>query len=416
MWRSIVALPLFALASTSTAASPSITEDFLLTEGGALQGVPSVAYDSNHDSFLVAWTDFRNRGGSELDIYARIVDAQGQPKTEDFPVTTAPQGQGFSAVAFDPSNDRYLVAWTDWRHAQAVDSDIYARLVNADGTLHGPAFPIARRRVSQKYPAVAFDPQRGRFLVVWADDRGHKVDKVYGRYVAADGSLPGPEFLLTSQGEDQERPSVVFDPGRGRFWVVWRGTEDGIRGIDGIFVASDGGAEGPKIRIAIETEGCLPPSLYATSYAPADDLYLVAWTSGRNYDAQGLDVYGAFLSGADGRLRGPAFSIAAEADYQESASVTYDPKHRRFLVVWYDLRRTPTALDMDIYGRFVSPQGDMSEEFLVSDREAPGIRRFPAVAFSPRQESFLVVWEDGRKDSTSGRYIYGKLAQSPAPK
>ncbi|UCH73613.1 MAG: hypothetical protein JSU82_14925, partial [Rhodospirillales bacterium] len=151
-----------------------------------------------------------------------------------------------------------------------------------------------------------------------------------------------------------------------------------------------------------------------------DDAYFIAWSSGRNYDERmpstggwrdrqrGLDVYGAFLSVQDGSLRAPPFAIASEIDYQQMPAISYDPTADRFLVVWYDLRRPPTGRDSDIYGRFVTPRGKMSGEFLVSENEAIGTRKFPTVAYSPRSSRFLVLWEDGRgRVSGRARQIYG---------
>lgn len=122
-------------------------------------------------------------------------------------------------------------------------------------------------------------------------------------------------------------------------------------------------------------------------------------------------MYGAFISVDDGRLREEPFMIASEIDYQEMPSVDYDPNKDRFLVVWYDLRRPPTNLNNDIYGRFVTPKGSMSEEFLISDRLASGPRQLPTLAFSPRSDAFLVLWEDGRQGRGQKVRIYGKAVR-----
>jgi hypothetical protein len=395
------------LAASSAAADPPTEADFLVAEGGALQGRPAVAYDPSRDRFLSVWTDYRNKGSSELDIYGRIIGPDGRPLTPDIPIVTAKRGQAFASVAFDAMNERFLVTWTDWGDAIASDSDIYGRFMNADGMLHGESFPIAKMRVSQKSPAVAFDAIHRRFLVVWVDRRDGKSDKIYGRFTDPDGNLLGAEFALALEGGRQDGPSVVFDEKRGRFLVLWRDSKKD--GIYGAFVDPERGPEGARILISAEEWGCHPTSLYAGGFAPEDDVFFVAWTSGRNYAEKGLHAYGAILRGEDGGLEGSAFAIAAEIDYQEAAAVAFDPNKGRFLVVWYDIRRTRTALDMDIYGRFVSPGGRLSDEFLVSDHQASGIRRHPVVSFTPRSDAFLVLWEDGRRKGPLERRIYGRM-------
>lgn len=151
--------------------------------------------------------------------------------------------------------------------------------------------------------------------------------------------------------------------------------------------------------------------MYAASYSPDEDLFLVVWTTARDYQKMRLDVYGAFIRASDGQHIGKAFPIAVKNDYQEFPSVTFDQKQQRFLVIWYDLRRDETAKNMDIYGRYISPQGDMSEEFLMTDPGAPGIRRYPAVAYSQKSETALILWEDSRKKTPTKNHqrIYARI-------
>jgi hypothetical protein len=426
--RALLAIIVLAFGTASALAEPPSRSSFQLSEAEALQARPAIAYDSGGDRFLSTWHDFRNRATTSLDVYGRIVDGRGRPVTADIPVANAAGSQGFSAVAFDPLNRRYMVVWTDWRNVADVDSDIYGRLVNADGTLHGEEFIVsARRGISQKFPNLTYDPVRQRFLVLWVDARNEQVDKLYGQYLDADGGPLGEEFPVALEGNYQDYPSLLFDPRHDRFLVVWRDTRSVAIGrlekaVYGSFIDAEQGPSGTSFRIALEKEGCSPLSLRAISYAPEEDTYFVAWSSGRNYSEKlpssggyrdrqrGLDVYGAFISVEDGSYRKQPFAIASEIDYQEVPSVSFDPVGNRFLVVWYDLRRPPTGRDSDIYGRFVTPKGAMSKEFLISENEAAGTRKFPTVAYSPQSSSFLVLWEDGRgRDTGRARQIYGAV-------
>jgi len=426
--RALLAMIVLAFGAASAMAGPPGGSSFQLSQAEALQARPAIAYDPGNDRFFSTWHDFRNKATTSLDVYGRIVDARGGPVTADIPVTRSKGSQAFSAVAFDPANERYLVVWTDWRDVADVDSDIYGRFINADGTPYGDEFPVsARRGISQKFPNLAFDPVRQRFLVLWVDARNAQVDKVYGRYLDADGRPLGEEFPVALEGNYQDYPSLMFDPRHDRFVVVWRDTRNVAidrleKAVYGRFIDAAGGPSGASFRIALEKEGCSPLSLRAVSYAPGDDAYFVAWSSGRNYSEilpstggysdrqRGLDVYGAFISVKDGSFRKGPFPIASEIDYQEVPSVSYDPAGNRFLVVWYDFRRPPTGRDSDIYGRFVTPKGEMSKEFLISENRAIGTRKFPTVAYSPQSSRFLVLWEDGRgRESGRARQIYGTV-------
>jgi hypothetical protein len=427
--RILIVVMLSFLLSSMAEGTPLPPSEFPISQDGYLQGRPSLAHDPNHDRFLATWADLRNKPATGFDIYGRLVDARGQAVTGDIPISRARGGQAFSAVAFDSRNNRYLVVWVDWRDAVTRDSDIYGQFVNADGTLHGNDFPIAQGRVSQKYPNVAFDPFHNRFLIAWGDDRNGGVEKIYGRFIGAEGDYLGNEFAIATDGGNHDSPTVVFDSTRKRFFLVWRNvsvltpSDQQQKAIYGIFVDPERGPDGASFVIAHEPQGCLPPSLYAASFSPEHDTFFVTWTSGRNYydevwkdgkyDRQrGLDVYGAFVKADDGRLPEPAFQIASEVDYQEAASVAFDPNHGRFLVVWYDLRRRPAGRNTDIYGRYVSMKGKLSMEFLISEPGAPDLRRFPAISFSPKSDVFLILWEDGRNREKMRRQIFGKLEQT----
>ncbi len=409
MKRLLIAVPSLILMAAGPANDPAARGDFIVPEADAIQARPSVAYDPGSDLFLTTWSDNRNAKSTGLDVYGRLVDAQGRPASPDIEIARGGRGQALTAAAFDPERKRYLVVWTDWRNAAIDESDINGRFVRADGTPDGPAFPIANERVSQKFPTVAFDPANRRFFVAWEDFREGGADKIYARFVNADGTTAGASFRVIGDGGYQERPSAAYDSRRQRFFVVWRDHDASGRGIFGTFVAAAEELGRPRIEIAIEDDGCLPPSLYATAYSPEDDVIMVAWTSGWNYAKLGLDVYGTLIDGRTGAIRSKPFPIAKETDYQESAAVTYDPNNKRFLVVWYDLRRDSTALNMDIYGRFVTTRGKMEDEFLVSDYQARGLKRYPALAFSPRSDNFLILWEDGRDGRGPSRQIRGAV-------
>ncbi len=411
--RLLFAVPALVLAAAGVVTGAAEAADFAVSNGPAQELLPALAHDPGNDRFLATWSDDRNQRASRLDVYGRILAADGSPVSADIAVSRAKGGQAFSAVAFDPLRKRYLVVWTDWRDATTTDSDIYGQFVTAAGALEGRNFPIARLRVSQKFPAVAFDPAASRFLVAWTDRRDAGLERIYARFLDSDGRFLGSAFPLVEQGGSRDGPSVVLDSKRNRFLVVWKDSQ--MCEIYAAFVDDRRTPRRTRIVITAEKNGCRRPSLYAAAFAPDEDVFLVAWASKRNYAERRLDVYGALIDGRSGRLKGPAFPVAAEKYSQESAAVSYDPNGKRFLIVWQDRRRDRRAANMDIYGRFVTPRGKMSEELLVSDRQVPGVKRHPAVAFSPKSDVFLMLWEDGRNAEAVGRQIYGRVPPRPRP-
>ncbi len=386
------------------AAETGATMDSAISGTTSVQGSLALALDGNSGRFFVAWTDNRDAVAG-LDVYGRVLGPDGTPVLPEFPLVTAGRGQAFPALAFDGRGNRFLVAWTDWRDARAVDSDIYGRFMAADGTPEGDAFAIARRRVSQKFPAIAFDPTRQRFLIVWTDRRHGPDEILYARFLSADGGFLGPEFRIVRARGDQRRPSVVFDRIHGRFLVVWWDRRDAA--IYAAYVTAPVTSEQAPIKIA-DRHNPRPTGNLAAAHAPAENRILVVWTREASRPEAGLDVYGILIDSATGSPSGATIPIATGAGREQSAVVEYDPENRRFLVVWLERRRNRQIADIQVYGRFVSADGDVSGAFLLSNPEAIGPKRSPVVAFSPDHREFLVLWEDGRNTDGPNHQIFGR--------
>ena len=55
-------------------------------------------------------------------------------------ICDASESQYNPSVAYDSSNQRFLVVWQDQRNSATTGRDIYGQLVNANGTLNGTNF------------------------------------------------------------------------------------------------------------------------------------------------------------------------------------------------------------------------------------------------------------------------------------
>lgn len=404
MVKARIAILTVAMAATAAAVMAAEPGEFTVSQVPSGQGSPALAGDTDASRFLVVWTDDRSKL-SGLDIYGRMVAADGSPLSPEFPLAEADRGQAFPALTFDPTLNRFLVVWTDWRNAPTVESDIYGRFVRSDGRPVGVAFPIAQERVSQKFPAVAFDPSSSRYLVVWIDRRHPPYETLYARFLAADGGFTGPDFRVADSVGDQRRPSVAIDRKRKRFLVVWWERQDSA--IYGRFVADPLVAGTPTLTIA-DTKDPRPAANLAVAAAPAEDRFFVVWTRVGDNESRDLDVYGLLIDGALGKAIDAPIPIATGTGREQSAVVGYDPQSKRFLVVWLERRRNTDAVDIRVHGRFVSVDGGLSEAFILSDLENLGSKRSPTLGFSRQSGRFLVLWEDSRNGAGPGRRIYGR--------
>jgi hypothetical protein len=201
--------------------------NFAISTFSGIQRVPSVAYDSVNGRFLVVWEDLRNFNLTFPDIFGQLVNANGSLFGSNFAISTNPDFQRNSSVAYDSVNQRFLVAWEDFRNRNTTSYDIYGQLVNANGSLYGTAanfnFAISTGTDFQTNPSVAYDSAHQRFLVAWEDFRNRDTTgyDIYGQVVNANGSLHDSDFAISTPNDAQFEPSVAFNSDCENFLVAF---------------------------------------------------------------------------------------------------------------------------------------------------------------------------------------------------
>ncbi len=213
-------------------------ENFVISGEVDIQKRVDVAYNSVDQQFFVVWTDFRDQATSGSNIFAQILDPNGNLIGSSFSISTAPGGQFRSHLAYDPTNNGFLMAWTDCRNAvtecsedpTGVGTDIFAQRVNADGTPVGSDMPIAIEPEPSYRSIVAFNTTDQIYLVVWVDERNASTAgiDIFVQAVSADGSLLGPNTALGGT-VNQIRGDVTYNPTANNFLITY--TRD--TGLDG---------------------------------------------------------------------------------------------------------------------------------------------------------------------------------------
>lgn len=290
--------------------------DFAVCTATGDQQTPALAYDAKTNEFLVVWTDFRNADpdAPTASIYGQWVGASQAPNTaQNFAVSTPEGNQDSPAVACNPQVGRLLVVWS--QYTEGANPGVRAAWVfDASNTTSnaaspyvpylGSAFnnvPLAYRPLltphpdyttfAQRYPAVAYNDQTSRFLVVWADQRWGEWD-LYGQSVPTDQfeSLP-------------ESTSLAF---------------------------------------ARSTNGQEYPALAYNSQA---NEFLVAWADDRNDD---IDIYAQRINGAGTGLIGAQVEVSRASDHQQRPALAYNGYLNEFWVMWQDSR---SGISPDLYGQ-----------------------------------------------------------------
>ncbi len=245
--------------------------NFTIYAGPNNQQRPSVAYDSINKRFLVAWEDIR-MNIEDTDIYGQLVNANGALYGSDFPIAADYTiAQTNPSIAFDKNNQRFLVTWDS---DTGQDINIYGQLVKTDGTPYGANFNISGTVDNRHNPVVAYDGTNQRFLVTWTEY--NITDDVYGRLVQADGTPYGDRFAISNADGNQNNPSVAYDGMTGEFLVAWTDQRNVTQDVYGQMVNANGTLDGANFDIASKPVANWKPRV---AYNPNGPSFLVAYES-----------------------------------------------------------------------------------------------------------------------------------------
>src|SRR5262249_6215260 len=129
------------------------------------QNYPTAAYNPKDNEYLVVWQDARNRSLPE--IYGQRVSTDGTLKEINFLIATSDNGLLSPSLAYNQTENQYLVAWFDYRNGQ--QNKVYGQIVSNTGDLIGDNFPIAQGPGRQYKPVVAYNSTDNEYLVIWSD-------------------------------------------------------------------------------------------------------------------------------------------------------------------------------------------------------------------------------------------------------
>jgi len=317
----------------------------------------------------------------------------------DFMISLPRDQQAHPAIAYNSTDDEYLVVWSDHRPG-TVEADIYGQIFSAGGIPQGDNFMVSDAGGEQDYPYAAYNSTDGNYMVVWRDRRGADYD-VYGQLVSATGELAGANFAVNTDANDQRVHDIVYDPDANHYLVVWGDTGDNR--AEGQLLDNTGGLIGTSPFTITGSGGDLPRAAYDSNR----NSYVVVYAQGA------ADIYGQAVA-ADGSLSGAAFAICTASDNQSYPDVEFNANRREYLVVWWDRRNSATT-NTDIYGRRINQDGvPQGNEIAISN--AADVQTMPRVTYNSRVNQWLVAWEDHRNQDVSDTDIYGQrvLTQSLA--
>lgn len=316
-----------------------------------------------------------------------------------------------AAAAYNDVRDQYLVAWDDYG---STEISVYAQVAAADGSKVSGTITIAHYYTySSTEPAVAYDGQRDRYLVVYVSDSKPSLPPYHdydpsGQLVNGDGTL-GDASLLSANTNHQRRPDVAYNPIADEYLVVWQ-EEQGTGGLWDIWacrVRASDLYDHPRVNIATgstadppDTEDRVGPSV---AWAEATNKYLIAYTREGGHGDIFAKLVNADLSGA---------SVAPELrlidNIYDQRDVSVAGGFDQYLAVWQD---GPSATDRTVYARRVAADGSMGQPF----RLDPTWPTTPTICFDPDVSfagcRYLAVWSHAEASpppanaDTYGRWV-----------
>jgi len=199
---------------------------------GADAREPSVAYDQEHDQYLVVWkADTRVNGQDE--VFGQLVDRNGNKVGGEILIATSSSTSEDARkpdVAYNATEDEYLVVWKKIVAGTTAD-DVYGQRVSHDGALVGSEIAISQLDTDRgaTTPVVAYNNGENEFVVAWDSNNGaDMIKRIYGqRLIYSGGSLieSGSDFQISdlSGASTSEEPDVAYNSVSNQYLVTWKG-------------------------------------------------------------------------------------------------------------------------------------------------------------------------------------------------
>lgn len=369
---------------------------------------------------IVAWDSRRQRGG-QYGVFARKLNAAGQPLTPEVPVGDSSRSGAMRPAVAATRDGGAWIAWT-LLGADGDAGSIMLQRFDRDLMPLTPEQVVNTVTSGHQHDAAAAVDGRGRVLVTWTtptDAPGHSV--VRARLFDDHGAPLGDEFPLSDDAAGRVETLVALA---------------GLRGTEGGFVAAwadrgAGGATSDILMRRIRTDGVAQGPVVAVNAAPGMHIepsvdvdnqgrITIAWMRG---DGEGHDVVARRFDASGMPLGGEFLVARAAGDWLSGVSVASAPDGR-FVVSW-NRQRAGETHDLSVVKRTYDAMGTPSGP-AVAAHEAPNGLQYLTIASPARRSVWSVVdlvglaWSgEGGLDDSSGVHVTlvapaGLMAETPS--
>jgi len=294
------------------------------------------------------------------------------------------------AVAYNPDRQEYLVVWYN---DLAGNDDIHAQRITKDGAKIGNAVCVScGPGVERRFPSVAYNSRQHEYLVVW-EAHGTAVVNIAARSLSAMAQPLGNEFAVTLDVGPAEniQPAVAYSYTANKYLVVFAFSPWGHNWSIKAVPVFTGGIIGTGAPFEISGDpGGKPRSHPALAYNRVRNEFLVAW---QQEDSAHYHVYGRRVTAA-ALLPVPAFAVSPLMgyDYKRPAvgALSLQP-HGQYLVVFEDYSLGAVQIDaLPVRGDGAVPPGGsvtVNSPYTWANQST-----YPAVAGNEKARRYLVTW------------------------
>lgn len=375
-----------------------------IATGDGWKWSPAVAYDPQHDVYLVVWEYWLTNGHHA--IYGRLVSATGSMGAE-FVVYSGTYYSLQPSVAYDTTHGHYLVVWSYDSTGDGSDHDIYGRFIPWNGPNPNETdFIIDSSRDNSVKPRVVYAVTPDEFFMVW------KVEATpsYINEGIIHDNKSGITKTISTDGLVDDHPDVAYNQMRNEFLAVWDADVSRVTydlDIHGIRLGWDGTPQTPSDFVIADLAFVEERPTVGACYSA--DQYFIAWQSW--VSSIDTNIYGRFMSG-NGTMD-PIYGYAGTTLPQRNARLACNPAGNEYILTWDDEYAQPYPR-IGIWAELLNTQKAIMPPyaFEVVRPSATMDRTLPAVAYGGSKvtgrTSALVVWQHGR-DNSIWTDIWGQI-------
>lgn len=378
---------------------------------------PRVAHNTTANEYLVVWEYDANGNGSDYDILAARLRADGEVISTSLVVAGLTYHDRAPDVAYNSVANEYLVVWEHDYNGDGSDWDVVGQRVTAGGALAGSTFFVGGYVNHEYKPRVAYNSVANNYLAVWEFDyNGDGSDyDVLGQLVRANGTLSGTAFFVGGFSNRHEfKPQLAYNSAANEYLATWEYDTSGDGSdfdIAGQRISDSGAKAGSAYYISSLVGHEYKPHL---AYNSASNEYLAVFEFDYSGDGSDYDCIGRRVA-ASGVPIGDVFFVGGFYHHEYRPQIAYNGTVNGYLVIWeYDFYGDGS--DWDVVGQRLAASGQRQGKAYFISGLVNRNELKPHLVYNPAVNEYLAVWEydfygDGSDWDILGRRVGGTVPQ-----